>query len=102
MGVSPAHPADHRAGELDDPVRDLRRCQDMPHQDEKGRRDQRERVRRTGHFLRQDRDGQPAENQEDQCGQHHRDVERHSGEDGGQPATNNSEHQAGHSGALLS
>ena len=75
----------------------LRRAEDVAHQDEQRRSDERKRVHRLRHLLRHDRRREPAEADEGERREPHRREQRHAGEDGDEPYADDLEHEVDHS-----
>ena len=90
---SAAHPADDRLGEIEDPVGDAGRVHQVAHQDEQRRREQRKRIDRHRHLLRNDDAGNAGEQQEGESGEPHRRVDRRPGEQRDEPDREDREHQ---------
>src|SRR5205823_13966133 len=70
--------------------------EDVAHQDEQRRGDDRERVHRLRHLLRHDRERKPTEADKREGRKPHRGEQRYAGEDGEQPDRRDLHHQMRH------
>ncbi len=95
--VPAAQRSDQRGREADDAVGKLGRAEQVAHEDEQRRGNQRKRIHRLRHFLRHDRRRQAAEDDEGQRREPHRRKQRHPHQDGDQPHADDLDHQMDHS-----
>jgi len=95
--VAAAQRTHERGREAHDAIGELGRAENVAHEDEQGRGDERKRVHRLRHLLRHDRGRESAEEHEGERRQSHRRVERHAEQDRGEPDADDLQHELDHS-----